>query len=115
MLLTPKSEISSGCFDRSRWKRREKLPDENLTLTSISPLLTKELPVDEDGYDDTAPHASSFFNAKQKKEEELQQLRQAQEQTQKDRAAWKEKLSLERSPAKAAGNGARPAALDAAQ
>ena len=41
MLLTPKSEISSGCFDRSRWKRREKLPDESLTLTSISLLLTR--------------------------------------------------------------------------
>ena len=64
------------------------------------PVADKELPVAEDGYDDTAPHASSFFNAKQKKEEELQQLRQAQEQTQKDRAAWKEKLSLERAQQK---------------
>ena len=41
MLLTPKSEISSGCFDRSRWKRKEKLLGESLTLTSISLLLTR--------------------------------------------------------------------------
>lgn len=40
-------------------------------------------------------HEDSFFNAKRKKEEELERLRQAQEQTQKNRASWKEKLSQE--------------------
>lgn len=64
------------------------------------PVADKELPVEEDGIDDPSPHTSSFFNAKQKKAEELERLRQAQEQTQKDRAAWKEKLSLERAQQK---------------
>lgn len=50
--------------------------------------------------DPDALHAESFFNAKRKKEEELEQLRQAQEQTQKDRAGWREKLAQERAEQK---------------
>ncbi len=50
--------------------------------------------------DSEALHTDSFFNAKRKKEEELEQLRQAQEQTQKDRAGWREKLAQERAEQK---------------
>lgn len=42
----------------------------------------------------------SFFNAKRKKEEELERLRQAQEDTEKGRAAMREKLELERAEQK---------------
>ena len=42
----------------------------------------------------------SFFNAKRRKEEELERLRQAQEDTEKGRAAMREKLELERAEQK---------------
>ena len=42
----------------------------------------------------------SFFNAKRKKEEELERLRQAQEDTEKGRVAMREKLELERAEQK---------------
>ena len=45
-------------------------------------------------------HTDSFLSAKQKKENELQKLRQSQEETQSKRSAWKDKLSAERAEQK---------------
>lgn len=87
--------------NQQRILRQEQMQEEQKSKPHFNiniPVADKELPLEEDtfGSSDTSVQSNSFFNAKRKKEEELEQLRQAQEQTQKDRAAWKEKLSLER-------------------
>lgn len=66
------------------------------------PVADPEPPEEQDSLltDSEGLHTDSFLHAKRKKEEELDRLRQAQEQTQKDRADWREKLAQERAEQK---------------
>src|SRR5699024_9606487 len=80
----------------------DNLPRPNFNINI--PVADKEAPQNNDPLltdpEEFRLHADSFFNAKQKKEAELQKLRESQEATQNKRSSWKDKLTAERAEQK---------------
>lgn len=85
-------------------QQQQLLRQEQEALSQNRPNFNINIPVADKEFDqqeDVSFRPDSFFHAKRKKDEELELLRQAQEeQTLRDRASWKEKLSQERAEQK---------------
>lgn len=87
---------------REQEQDEDNLPRPNFNINI--PVADKEAPQNNDPLltdpEELRLHADSFFNAKQKKEAELQKLRESQEATQNKRSSWKDKLTAERAEQK---------------